>query len=71
MKKIINKIKDFFTDEGNLDFLWYISYVFWFGFVGRIIIVSEIHIAFKIIMIIGDLWWALYVFIQHFNSNKE
>ena len=72
MKKLIRKIVEFFTDESNLNVLWVIFCVFWFGFVGRIIIISDIHIAFKIIMIAGDLIMALYMFVQqHNNSTKE
>lgn len=72
MKKLIRKIVEFFTDEGNLDALFTIFYIFWFGFVGRIIIMSDIHIVFKIIMIAGDLIIGLYMFVQqHNNSTKE
>ena len=71
IKKLFSKIIDFFTDGGNLDALWFIFFVFWFGFIGRIIIISDIHIVFKIIMIAGDLLLALYMFVQHHNSTKE
>ena len=71
IKNLFSKIIDFFTNEGNLDVLLGIFYIFWFGFVGRIIIISDIHVVFKIIMIAGDLFLALYMFVQHHNSNKE
>lgn len=71
IKKLFSKIIDFFTNEGNLDALLGIFYIFWFGFVGRIIIISDIHIVFKIIMIAGDLFLALYMFVQQHNSTKE
>ena len=68
MKKLIGKIVEFLTDEETLSGLWYIIYVLWFGFVGRMIIVSDQHIIVKILMLIGDLWWALYAFMKHYNS---
>lgn len=71
MKELINKIKEFLKDKNTLEALWYISYIFWFGFVGRIIIVSDLHIIVKIIMIIGDLWWGFYVFMSYYDSTKE
>lgn len=71
MKKVIGKIAKLLTDDNFLEFLWYILYVLWFGFVGRIIITSNQHIIVKILMLAGDIWWALYVIAQHNNSNKE
>ena len=71
MKRLINKIKDVLTDDATLDVLFYIAFVLWFGFVGRFIIVSELHIIAKILLIIGDLWWAFYTFMLHYGSNKE
>jgi hypothetical protein len=71
MKELINKIKEFLKDKNTLEALWYISCILWFGFVGRIIIVSDLHIIVKIIMIIGDLWWGFYVFMSYYESNKE
>ena len=71
MKRLINKIKDVFTDNSTWDGLLYIVHILWFGFVGRIIIVSELHIIVKILMIIGDIWWAFYTFMLHYDSNKE
>lgn len=72
MKKVIGKIVKALTDENFLEFLWYILYVMWFGYVGRIIITSNQHIIIKILLIAGDLWWALYVIAQHHNnSNNE
>ena len=71
MKEFIKKIIGFLKDENFLEVLWYVSYVLWFGFVGRMIIVSDQHIIVKILMIIGDLWWAIYVFMHYYNSTKE
>ena len=71
MKELINRIKEFLKDKSTLEALWYIGYVLWFGFVGRIIIVSDLSIIVKIIMIIGDLWWGFYVFMSYYNSTKE
>lgn len=70
MKRVIDKIIELLTDDNFLEFLWYIIYVLWFGFIGRMIIASNQHTIVKILMLIGDLWWALYAFIQHHNSNK-
>ncbi len=71
IKKVIGKVVEFLTDEGFLGVLWYVLYVMWFGFTGRIIITSNQHIIVKILMIIGDLWWGFYVFISHYNSTSE
>ena len=71
MKKVLSKIVEFISDSKFLSFLWYIVYVMWFGFVGRMIIVSDQHIIVKILMLIGDVWWALYTFIHHYNSTDE
>ena len=71
MKKLIKKIIGFLKDDDLLGVLWYIGCVLWFGFVGRMIIVSDQHIIVKILMIIGDLWWGFYAFIKHYNSIEE
>ena len=69
-----SKIKKFLfklEDEGFFSILWYFSLVLWFGFVGRVIIVSNLHIIVKTLMIIGDLWWLFYVFCQHYFNNEN
>jgi hypothetical protein len=72
MKKLKDKLLDIITDDNFLEALWYIVYVLWFGFVGRMIIISDLHIIVRILMLLGDLWWALYIFAQHhYNSDKE
>ena len=68
MKKVVGKIVEFLTDHNFLSVLWYILYVAWFGFVGRMIIVSNQHIIVKILMLIGDIWWGFYTFAHHYNS---
>ena len=70
MKKI-RKFIEFLTSKEVLGVLWYVTYVLWFGFVGRMIIVSDQHIVVKILMIIGGLFWAFYALISHINSMEE
>lgn len=67
LKKLLKKLKG----EGIFSALWYVSFVLWFGLIGRTIIVSDLHIIFKILMIIGGLWWGFYVFIMHYSLNEE
>ena len=67
MKKIVK----FISSEEFLSLLWYVLYVLWFGLVGRIIITSNQHIVVKILMLIGDLWWAFYAFMSHYNSIEK
>ena len=71
MKKLICKILETLKDPDFLGVLWYIAYVLWFGFVGRIIIISDLHIIAKILMIAGDLCWGFYVFVLHYNNLDE
>lgn len=69
IKKLLKNLRA--EREGFFSILWYVSLVLWFGFVGRIIIVSEMHIILKILMIIGCLWWGFYVFVLHYNLSEE
>jgi hypothetical protein len=71
MKKLLDKVKEVLTSKYFWDTVLLFAYIFWFGFVGRFIIKSDLNIFVKIIMLIGDVWWAFYIFILHYNSNKE
>lgn len=70
IKSLFTKIVETLKDKNFLDSVLFIVYILWFGFVGRIIIVSELHIIVKILMIIGDLWWGLYVMFSLHSNFK-
>lgn len=72
MKKLKKLLKELKTErKGLLSILWYITFVLWFGFVGRTIIVSEMHVILKIVMIAGCLWWCFYTFVLHYSNTEN
>lgn len=44
--------------------------VSWFGYIGRLICISDIHIVFKILLMIGDLAIGFYTFILDYNEHN-
>jgi len=54
-----------------LRFIWFCLVLGWFGFIGRLICVSDIHIVFKILLMIGDLAIGFYTFVLYYNETTE
>ena len=50
--------------------LWLLVLTAWFGYIGRLILISDIHIAYKILLLIGDFVIGLYNFIVYYKESQ-
>ena len=50
--------------------LWLLVLIGWFGYIGRLISVSDIHIVLKILLFIGDLIIGSYNCIDYYNKSQ-
>ena len=71
MKEVITDLLDKLCDNGILSAAGYIFAVLWFGYIGRLIFVSNANTFIKIMLFIGCLAYGFDYFIQHHMKDGE